>query len=99
VTRSVEDLLAPLDWESYEDTGAVRKPRKLVTVPLAGAAYIKARTGNRCLIHALELDDAGEPVRVLCGKVKLANVLDDATQYDRYPLDCDACVRKFGADE
>jgi hypothetical protein len=88
----------PLEWESYEDTGAVRKPRRIVTAPLAGAAYIKARASKRCLTHAVELAADGTPLRVLCGKVKLSSVLDDATQYDVLPLDCDACVNKFGVD-
>lgn len=87
---------APLEWESYEDTGAVRVPRRIVTAPLAGAAYVKARASKRCLTHAVELDANGTPVRVLCGKVQLASILDDATQYDVHELDCSSCVNKFG---
>lgn len=97
-SSSVE--FAPLEWESYEsEPNAVRLPRRLVIAPLAGAAYVKARTSKRCLTHAVELDAAGTPLRVLCGKVKLENILDDATQYDTQPLDCDACVKKFGVDK
>jgi hypothetical protein len=100
VEASASVEFAPLEWESYPDEpGPRRTPRNIVIASLAAAAYVKARTSKRCLTHAVELDAAGTPLRVLCGKVKLENILDDATQYDTHELDCNACVRKFGVDE
>lgn len=102
MTRSVEGNgpveFEPLEWESYEKLDVTRKPRNLVTAPLAGAAYIKASKNKRCLTHLVELSADGEPLRVLCGKVKLSNILDDSTQYDLLPLDCNSCIQKLGVD-
>jgi hypothetical protein len=102
VEESCRPEFGPFEWESYpDDASSLRrdaKPRRIVTAPLAGAAYVKARKSNRSLTHAVELGDDGAPLRVLCGKVKLESILDDATQYDTHPLDCNACIRKFGDD-
>jgi hypothetical protein len=64
---------------------------KIVSAPLAGAAYVKGRNTNATLVHAVELDSSGEPIKVLCGKVKLSNVLDDSSQYDTHPVSCPTC--------
>jgi hypothetical protein len=99
-TRSVEDLKAwCVELPPLDTSAPPRMPRRLVTAPLAGAAYAKRlQTGKRPLTHAVELDADGVPMRVLCGKVRLSSVLDDATQYGVHPLDCDACIRRFGED-
>jgi hypothetical protein len=98
--RRVEDLKAwCVELPPLDTSAPPRLPRRLVTAPLAGAAYAKRlQAGKRPLTHAVELDAGGIPLRVLCGTVKLSSVLDDATQYNLLPLDCDACIRKFGVD-
>lgn len=55
---------------------------------------------NRMLSHAVELDDDGRPVRVLCGRVALDSMSDmgapnDAGELDMtFPPTCERCLSK-----
>ncbi|TXH49019.1 MAG: hypothetical protein E6Q97_23510 [Desulfurellales bacterium] len=65
---------------------------RIVSVPMGAAQFIGRRAGY--LNHAAELDAEGrDPIRVLCGRVKVAHLLPDSTSYDESPVDCPACRR------
>ena len=66
---------------------------RIVSAPLAAGAYGVERGKPRT--HAVELDDLGDVVKVLCGKAKPESVLDDETQYDAQPVNCPDCLRKL----
>jgi hypothetical protein len=63
---------------------------------LAGAYPMSHKWGDaRCLVHAVELDEAMTPRRVLCGRVKLKSISDDRTQYDTDPVNCPSCKARM----
>ena len=67
------------------------------TFPLFGAAYSSSKSLDNCLTHSCEVDDQGFPTRVLCGKVKLANIVDDATMATNDTPTCPRCAAKLKA--
>lgn len=64
-----------------------------ISAPLAGGAYAKGLDG-KALYHCVEVDADEQPVRVLCGRVKVEHVLDDVTQYDKHDVSCKTCLAK-----
>ena len=66
--------------------------------PLYGEAYDrhpKKNQGDRMLTHSCEVDADGFPVKVLCRKVKLSSICDDATQGEDAPPTCPVCLQKL----
>lgn len=70
-----------------------RKEPRIVSAPVAAGAYPKKFDST--LIHAVEVDDDDTPVSVLCRRVRLESILDDASQYNREPVSCPACLRRL----
>lgn len=70
--------------------------RRLVSAHVASGAYPKGFKWDtaRTLTHAVYLNVNGEPVAVLCGKVKPESILPDRSTYDTHPVTCPACQRK-----
>lgn len=66
---------------------------KYVCVPVSASAYKNGNT-DAVLTHAVELDDNGNMVRVLCKKVKLESMLDDSSQFDLEPVSCPTCANR-----
>ena len=51
------------------------------------------RRDQVCLTHAVELDAAGSPTRVLCRRVKLDSMCDDGPKSD-WPT-CEECSKRL----
>jgi len=67
---------------------------KVVGAYISASAYPRSHKWgkDKCLGHAVTLDDSGEPTSVLCGKVKLENILPDRATYNMFPVDCARCL-------
>lgn len=59
---------------------------------LAGAYLGKSPRLDSCLTHAVEVDANGDPVRVLCGRVKLENLCQQIPEGD--PITCKTCAKR-----
>ncbi len=71
---------------------------KIVSAPLTCGAYSKRQYNTEGFVfhtHAVEINAAGLPVRVLCKRAKLENVLPDRSLYDKVPVSCPACQVKM----
>lgn len=67
---------------------------KIVSAPVAGAAYVKGHKGPY-LVHAVELRH-GTLFRVLCApRVNIESILDDACLWDKQPVTCKRCLKKM----
>lgn len=65
---------------------------KIVSAPVAGA--VQAGGGKVAhLWHAIEIDERGNVLRVLCSRVKAEHILDDAFLYDTQSITCPTCLR------
>lgn len=69
---------------------------RIVSVPM-GAGQV--RPGNRneqngYLTHAALMDADGDLTRVLCSRVKLANLCHDGALYNEHPIECPVCARR-----
>lgn len=64
---------------------------KWFTFPVAAVAYGKLATINAALTHSF--DPTGE--RVLCGKVKASNILDDYTFDTEAAPTCTVCAKRL----
>jgi hypothetical protein len=71
------------------------KEARIVSAPLAAGAYGALNSVRSALIHAVEVNDADQPISVLCRKVRVASILDDAAEYNRYPVTCPTCRRRL----
>lgn len=45
-------------------------------------------------VHAVEIDENGNALRVLCGLAKPWNILRDGSQFNVHPITCDHCYRR-----
>jgi len=67
---------------------------RIVSAPM-GAAEVRPGRKTGYLTHAVEIDERGAILRVLCGRVKLGHVLEDGALYDVHPVDCPTCARRM----
>lgn len=73
---------------------------RIQTYPVYASAYPRKHWAKgskaECLTHAVEADEAGALVRVLCAKVKLDNICDNDLQQitDDEPT-CKTCAAKL----
>lgn len=65
---------------------------KTVSVPV-GAAEFAGKTGY--LVHAAEVDENEQLVRVLCKRVKVEHLLDDASLFGEYEVTCPVCKKRM----
>ncbi len=70
---------------------SVKTTQRIVSVAVAGEAMPR-HSKAAMLWHAAELDANDTPIRVLCKRVKLEHILDDATLYNNHPVSCPQCV-------
>lgn len=84
-------------WDLLSDE---QRSRFVVGAYLSASAYPRAHDwkAKRCRGHAVTLDQTGEPTSVLCGKVKLDNILPDRATYNMFPVDCSRCLAKMKRD-
>lgn len=66
----------------------------IASVPMSGGSVRPGRLATGYLNHAVELDGS-EFVRVLCGRVKLTSLLQDAALYDEREVECPTCARRM----
>lgn len=68
--------------------------RKVVGAYISASAYPRSHKWgeDKCRGHAVTLDETGEPTSVLCGQVKLDNILPDRATYNMFGIDCERCV-------
>lgn len=69
-----------------------------VGAPLYADAYPSHMLdgSGRCKTHVFEIDAKGEPLRVLCGKVKLHSYFEDTSQHVApAEVSCEVCARRF----
>ncbi len=62
--------------------------------PVSAGAY-RQSDPRSFLVHACETNADGFPTAVLCNRVKLESILDDACVADEEPVDCRACLAKL----
>lgn len=67
------------------------------TFPLAGAVYQNEKTLAANKTHSVLVNDKGELLAVLCGKVRLESVLEDWYLATDEPPTCTHCARKLKA--
>lgn len=66
---------------------------EIVTRAVLAGAYLKHKKAlDSCLTHAVEIDGAGEPLRVLCKGVQVDNLCD--VDEPGGPT-CKACARRL----
>lgn len=68
--------------------------RKIVGAYISASAYPRSHKwgSDKCRGHAVTLDETGEPTSVLCGSVKLENILPDRATYNMFSIDCPRCL-------
>jgi hypothetical protein len=66
---------------------------QMKSFPVAAGAYRESNPKS-FLIHLCEVDANGFPTKVLCSRVKLSSILDDACAGDENPATCTHCLAK-----
>lgn len=82
--------------QSIEAVGSQSTP-KYVSAPVYASAYPKAhwkQADAPTLWHCVELDADSDPVRVLCGKVKLESIVPDSSLFNTVDISCKTCLAK-----
>ena len=71
--------------------------RHIVTTEVAASCYPRNFDwkSGKCLVHAVEIDEHGEFVTVLCRGVKLDSLLPDSALFYLHPLTCPRCLTKL----
>lgn len=69
---------------------------RVVSAGVLAGCYPKSHnwSTDKCHYHAVQLDADGMPASVLCGKVKLESINDDATQFNKHDITCAPCLKK-----
>jgi hypothetical protein len=71
-------------------------PPAMETRAVLAGAYLRVRSWRSYLTHAVEVNEAGVEVKVLCDRVQLDSLADRCASDPTAPPTCPACLRRLG---